>query len=86
MRIGALGAGAMTAALARHWTAAHTVRIGGRTPAKAQALAARLGAEAGSLREAAESSDVVLMAVRWEGAEATLTAAGADDGSWPARS
>ena len=81
MRIGTLGAGAMTAALARHWIAGYTVSIGGRTPAKAQALAGRLGAGAVSLREAAESSDAVLMAVRWEGVEATLTAAGADEGT-----
>lgn len=80
MKIGTLGAGEMTAALVRHWTPHHTVRIAGRSPEKAQALAERVGAQTASLQEVAESSDIVLMAVRWEGVDETLTWAGADEG------
>lgn len=81
MQIGTLGAGEMTAALGQHWTARHAVLVAGRTPAKARALAEQWGAEACGLREAAESSEVILLAVRWEGVEGTLTEAGADDGT-----
>ncbi|GAA1875002.1 NADPH-dependent F420 reductase [Actinomadura bangladeshensis] len=79
MRIGVLGAGNMADALATQWTrSGHEVRIGARTPAKAVALAGRIGhgATGGSLREAAEHGDVVLLAVWHEGVEDVLRAAG----------
>lgn len=82
MKIGVLGAGMMTEALAAGWVrAGHDVLIGGRTPAKAAALAERIGARAGSLREAAGFGDAVLVAVRLAGLEETLRAAGAPEGT-----
>jgi hypothetical protein len=82
MNIGVLGAGRMTEALVPHWIAAgHQVTIGGRTASKAQALAGRLGARTGTLREAAEFGDVVLLAVLYAGVEWTLRLAGAADGT-----
>ncbi|WP_113691227.1 NADPH-dependent F420 reductase [Amycolatopsis albispora] len=64
MRIGILGAGGMADALGTQWArAGHEVRTSGRTPA---------GAYAG----AAEFGEVVLLAVRHEGVERALRAAG----------
>jgi 8-hydroxy-5-deazaflavin:NADPH oxidoreductase len=81
MKIGVLGAGMMTEALVTGWVeAGHEVLIGGRTPAKAEDLAQRVGAKAGTLREAAEFGDVVLLAVRLAGLEETLRAAGGPEG------
>ncbi|WP_067461457.1 NADPH-dependent F420 reductase [Actinomadura macra] len=83
MRIGVLGAGAMADALATQWVrAGHEVRIGARTPAKAVALAERIGAATGGavtgggLREAAEFGEAVLLAVWYEGVQDVLRAAG----------
>jgi len=82
MKIGVLGAGMMTEALAAGWVrAGHDVLVGGRTPEKAADLAKRIGARAGTLREAAEFGDAVLIAVRLAGLEETLGAAGAADGT-----
>jgi predicted dinucleotide-binding enzyme len=84
MRIGVLGAGAMAEALATQWARkGHEVRIGARTPAKAAALAERIGhgASGGTLREAAESGDdAVLVAVWYEGVQDVLREAGPLDG------
>ncbi|MER5966539.1 NAD(P)-binding domain-containing protein [Streptomyces sp. NPDC002057] len=66
MRIGVLGTGNMADALATHWVrAGHDVTVGGRDPHKAERLATRIGggARPASLREAAESSQVVLAAL-----------------------
>ncbi|MFC4050804.1 NADPH-dependent F420 reductase [Actinomadura syzygii] len=79
MRIGVLGAGNMAEALAAQWAGkGHEVRIGARTPAKAVALAKRVGAGAtgGTLREAGEFGDVVLLAVWHEGVPDVLRQAG----------
>ena len=77
MKIATLGAGRMTAALAPHWIAAgHDVMIGGRTHAKADALAQRLGVRSGTLAEAAAFGDVVVLAVLYAGVDATLDAVG----------
>ncbi|MBC9718975.1 NAD(P)-binding domain-containing protein [Streptomyces sp. TRM66268-LWL] len=83
MKIGVLGAGRMTEALAGRWIeAGHEVFIGGRTPEKAADLAKSLGAAgAGTLREAAAYGDVILLAVLREGLESTLAAAGAGEGT-----
>ncbi|SNS41050.1 hypothetical protein SAMN05443665_1003287 [Actinomadura meyerae] len=83
MRIGVLGAGNMADALAGKWArAGHDVRIGARTPAKAVALADRIGhgAAGGTLREAARHGDAVLLAVWHEGVPDVLRAAGPLDG------
>ncbi|TDC44824.1 NADP oxidoreductase [Actinomadura sp. KC345] len=79
MRIGVLGAGGMADALAKQWArAGHEVRIGARTPAKAVALAGRVGhgAAGGTLREAAGFGDVVLLAVLHDGVQDALRLAG----------
>jgi hypothetical protein len=82
MKIGVLGAGMMTEALAGAWVrAGHDVLIGGRTPQKSAELATRIGARAGTLREAAEFGEVILLAVRREGLAETLEQAGAPKGT-----
>lgn len=81
MKLGVLGAGVMAGALVPAWRrAGHEVMIGGRTAAKAAELAAATGSSHGTLREAAEFGDVVLVAIRWEGVRQTLADAGAADG------
>lgn len=82
MRIGTLGAGMMSEALAGQWArAGHEVMVGGRSPEKAAALAGRIGARPGTLAEAAEFGEAVLLAVRREGLVTTLEQAGAGEGS-----
>jgi 8-hydroxy-5-deazaflavin:NADPH oxidoreductase len=61
--------------------AGHEVFIGGRAPEKAAALARRIGARVGTLREAAEFGDAVLVAVRLAGLTDTLREAGGPDGT-----
>ncbi|MFD0691130.1 NADPH-dependent F420 reductase [Actinomadura fibrosa] len=88
MRIGVLGAGNMADALATQWARrGHEVRIGARTPAKAVALAERIGGRTsgGGLREAAEFGEAVLLAVWYEGVEDALRQAGAPDGTLAGR-
>ncbi|RSN50985.1 NADPH-dependent F420 reductase [Actinomadura sp. WAC 06369] len=81
MRIGVLGAGNMADALAGQWVrAGHDVRIGARTPARAAALAGRLGCAGGGLRDAAEFGEAVLLAVAHGGAMDALRGAGAAEG------
>ncbi|GAA3123655.1 putative dinucleotide-binding enzyme [Kribbella aluminosa] len=64
MRIGTLGNGMMAEALAGGWVrAGHDVMIGGRSVERAAAVAERVGAAAGTLEEAAEYGEVVLLAV-----------------------
>jgi 8-hydroxy-5-deazaflavin:NADPH oxidoreductase len=82
MRVGTLGAGMMTEALAGQWVrAGHEVMVGGRSREKAAALARRIGARAGTLAEAAEFGEAVLLAVRSQGLVTTLEQAGAGEGS-----
>ncbi|KPM53751.1 NADP oxidoreductase [Frankia sp. R43] len=83
MRIGILGTGGLAEGLGRGWVqAGHELVIGGRSRAKADALAERLGGptRAGTPREAAAGRDAVLLAVLWEGVEDILRSAGAADG------
>jgi predicted dinucleotide-binding enzyme len=64
MRIGTLGNGLMAEALASHWVkAGHEVMVGGRSARRAEEVAGRIGATAGSLAEAATYGEVVLLAV-----------------------
>lgn len=84
MRIGILGTGMVATALATSWVrAGHEVAVGGRSPARAQALAGRLGdtARAVTPREAVTGRDAVLLAVLWDGVEDILRSAGAGDGT-----
>jgi hypothetical protein len=83
MRIGILGAGMMTRALARRLASAgHEVKIGGRTVSKAVDIAQAIGprASAGTLADAADFGEVLLLAVHYSGVDATLAAAGASEG------
>ncbi|GHJ36146.1 NADPH-dependent F420 reductase [Streptomyces sp. TS71-3] len=83
MRIGILGTGTLAAALGEGWSrAGHEVSIGGRSQAKAEKLAGRLGrgALAVTPREAAIGRDAVLLAVSWDGVEDMLELVGASDG------
>lgn len=67
MKIGLLGAGRMAEALgSRFAQAGHQVFVGARAGDKAAELADRIGrgAKAGSLREAADFGDVLLLAVK----------------------
>ncbi|MFI5692335.1 NADPH-dependent F420 reductase [Kribbella sp. NPDC051586] len=64
MRIGTLGNGLMTEALAGQWVrAGHDVMVGGRDAGRAGEVAKRIGAVAGSLAEAAAYGEVVLLGV-----------------------
>ncbi|WP_328871836.1 NAD(P)-binding domain-containing protein [Streptomyces sp. NBC_00287] len=70
MRIGIIGAGAMAEGLGGQWArVGHDVFVGGRDEGRATALAARIGARAGSLGEAARhGTDAVLLAVPYAAA------------------
>lgn len=63
MKIGVLGTGGMAEALGGKWAAKHEVFIGGRVPARASALAGAIGARAGTIAQAREFGDVLLLAV-----------------------
>lgn len=77
MRIGIFGAGVMTEALGRRWAAAgHELMITGRTPAKAERLAAELGARAGTFAEVADFAEVAVIAVLYQGLGFTLDSIG----------
>jgi 8-hydroxy-5-deazaflavin:NADPH oxidoreductase len=83
MRIGILGTGSMAAALAQAWVrAGHTVALGGRSAAKAAALAERLGdgVTATAPGDLSRGSDAVVIAVSWDGIDDALKAAGAPEG------
>jgi predicted dinucleotide-binding enzyme len=81
VKIGFLGAGVMAESLVPLWVAAgHELIIGGRTPEKTAELAARVGARAATLREAAEAADVLVLGVLYQGVAETLASAGAADG------
>ncbi|MBW8484471.1 NADPH-dependent F420 reductase [Actinomadura parmotrematis] len=77
MRIGVLGAGNMADALGGAWArAGHEVMVGARDRGRADALAARIGAAAGGLADAAVYGDVVLLAVPYGAAEDVVRAVG----------
>jgi 8-hydroxy-5-deazaflavin:NADPH oxidoreductase len=84
MKIGILGTGTLATALGTVWASAgHDVAIAGRSPAKAAALADRIGAKARATtpREAVTGRDAVLLAVAWAGVADILDSAGAGEGS-----
>ncbi|OIJ68034.1 NADP oxidoreductase [Streptomyces mangrovisoli] len=84
MRIGILGTGTLAAALAAGWArAGHEVAVGGRSRAKAEALAERLGPGVRALDpdEVVAGRDAVLLAVSWDGVEEMLARVGAAEGA-----
>ncbi|MDX3751106.1 NADPH-dependent F420 reductase [Streptomyces sp. AK08-02] len=84
MRIGILGTGTLAAGLGEGWArAGHEVVIGGRSRARAEGLAERLGhgVLAAPPREVVTGGrDAVLLAVSWDGVEDMLKLVGAADG------
>lgn len=79
MKVGILGPGAMSSALAGHWVnAGHELLIAGRNQQKAESLAASLGhlAQVTTFAEATAHADAVLMGVRSEAAAWTIEQAG----------
>ncbi|WP_433219829.1 NADPH-dependent F420 reductase [Microtetraspora malaysiensis] len=83
MRIGILGTGTLAEALGEGWArAGHELVIGGRSHARAQSLADRLGrgVRAVAPREAVTGRDAVLLAVSWDGVDEMLRSAGASEG------
>ncbi|MGW2017455.1 NADPH-dependent F420 reductase [Streptomyces sp. NPDC001927] len=78
MRIGILGTGNMAEALGGQWArAGHEILVGGRTAAGADALAARIGARAGSLGDAARFGDAALLALPYDAVLDVLAGVGA---------
>ena len=77
-KIGFIGSGMMTRALAPVWASAgHEVVVGGRSADAAKRLSDELGLDGGgSLGWAAEQAEVAVLAVRWEGVPFTLQAIG----------
>lgn len=83
MRIGVLGTGTLAHGLGAGWVrAGHEVVVAGRSPAKAQRLADRLGpgVRAVAPRAAVTGCDAVLLAVSWDGVRDMLRGAGAAEG------
>ena len=78
MKIGFIGTGSMAEALASRWAGKHELFVGGRDPAKAQALAAKLGSGVGhgSEAQAAAFGRVVVLATPHEAVFDAMTAAG----------
>lgn len=82
MRIGIIGTGNMASGLGgRFATVGHDVVVGSRDPDRAAALAAAIGAKAGSYRDAAEHGEAILFAVPWWGVDETLAELGDLDGT-----
>ena len=74
LRIGILGTGTFATALAEAWSrAGHAITVAGRSLAKAQAV----GHAALSPAELAAASDVVLLAISYEGLDEALALTGA---------
>lgn len=83
MNIGIIGSGRIGGTVGRLWAqAGHQVLFSSRRPEQLQGLAAQVGhgARIGSIREAAQFGEVVLLSVPWMGVEAALAAAGPLDG------
>ena len=82
MRIGVIGAGRIGGNAARLFAeAGHDVLVSySRDPDKLQALAAGIGARAGTPREAAEFGEVVMLSVPWRLIDDVLAEAGSLEG------
>lgn len=79
MKIGIIGTGKMGSGLGRRWAnAGHEVMFGSRDPAKAQQLAAQIGANAsgGSQADAVNFADVLVLVTPWDRTESVLRSLG----------
>jgi NADPH-dependent F420 reductase len=79
MRIGVIGAGSVGGTLGKAWQAGgNEVMFGVRDPAaaKVRKLLEETGAKAGTVAEAAELGEVVVLATPWEATEDALRSAG----------
>jgi len=79
MKIGLLGTGRLGTALGKIWAEkGHVIMFGSRDPQKARKLANSIGsgASGGTYEEAAQFSDVVILAVPWSTAKETIKTAG----------
>jgi predicted dinucleotide-binding enzyme len=84
MRIGILGTGTMATALGQAWArVGHDLAIAGRSPARATTVATQIGdrARAVPASELADASDVVVIAVAWEGVDEALALANTREGA-----
>jgi len=83
MKIGLLGCGRMAQALGTRFAeTGHQIFVGARDPDKSSCLAQRIGSgvAAGSLGEAADFGDLLLLAVKRSAIADALSSSGADDG------
>ena len=83
MKIGVIGTGHMGSTLGRLWAEKdHQVFFGSRQPQKAQALAGQVGhgAQGGSVRQAVEFGEVLLLGVPWKAAQEIIQSMGNMDG------
>lgn len=81
MRIAVIGSGSVGSGLARAWSAlGHSVVIGSRSPdsERVSALVVEIGngVEAASVPDSVAGADVIVLAVPWGAAEATVTGLG----------
>lgn len=80
MNIAFIGNGNMTYALGKNWLGDHALFISGRSAQKSADLAARLNARSGTIAEAIEFAEVIVLAVPAEVAEQTMAEHAPQDG------
>ena len=83
MHIGIIGTGSMASALAQKWSqAGHTVMIGSRDAGRSKSLADMMGSnvQGGSIAQAADFGQAILLAVTWVGVDNALEEMGDLDG------
>ncbi len=84
MHIGIIGTGSMGSALGQRWADAnHQIFYGSRDPGRARSMVEMMGpnVQGGSIANAAEFGEVILLAVPWSGVDNILDEAGDLEGS-----
>ncbi len=79
MKIGIIGTGRLGSAIGKIWTEkGHVIMFGSQDPQKAKKLANSISTNAngGTFKEAADFSDVLILAIPWSGAKESIKAAG----------
>lgn len=79
MKVSFIGNGGMTKSLAMNWSKEHDIFISGRNEEKSKELANALDAKFGSIAQAIDYADVIILAVPADAAEATLAENTPDD-------